>query len=488
MKKKVFSVYIIITIIFFGMLIKMEYATDTYSVFNFNQEEIYMQYAMLGRFITAIVGKIVKVINLSEYAIYLGSYILAVVCASISQYKLYTIIEKDVKGKALKLIIPTLIIINPFSIELFLYIEKGIMWFGVLMCILALENVVKFLKINENEESINKDKKYQYLIYAVVLMFLANCSYQGIIGIFVAIAIVYILKYSKTFKQFLTNNITVGLIYGVPTVANYLIVKILFKESRVNGKIEFFESLQKISLGTVDIYKNMYDLLPKYAFIFLILFTFSVFCSKIFKEKGRVLQVFKFLYIIAGVTLVAIAPQFAQPTASIWIVARTTYCLASLYGILVLYLSTNYNLKNPEKTMILIVSIILILLQAQKFIQIEKGRFELNKKDEQITMQIIEEIESYEAKTGIKITEFSVYQDQKPAYTYDGIFATGDINVKSYANEWSAASILSYYLKRDLKLIPKDEKMSQEFSKKNWDKFDKEQINFEKNKLIICNY
>ena len=45
------------------MLIKLEFATDTYAVFNFNKEEVFMQYAMSGRFITGIIFKFFKLIN-----------------------------------------------------------------------------------------------------------------------------------------------------------------------------------------------------------------------------------------------------------------------------------------------------------------------------------------------------------------------------------------------------------------------------------------
>lgn len=177
-----FIFYTIVTLIFFGILYKMEYATDTYSVFNFNGQQVYAQFAMSGRFITATVGKFIKTINVSEGAMYIGSYILSIICASFSQYQLYKIVKRDVKSTLLKFLIPTIIIINPFSIELFLFIEKGIMWFGILMCILALENVIKFFEANTQEkEKQIKYIHYKYAIYALILMFIANCSYQGIV-------------------------------------------------------------------------------------------------------------------------------------------------------------------------------------------------------------------------------------------------------------------------------------------------------------------
>ena len=476
--------FVIVTFLFFGMLINMEFATDTYSVFNFNSKEIFMQYSMSGRFITAYIGKIIKITNISEYTIYIGSWIIAIFCAICSQYLLYKIIEKDVKYKSLKLLIPTLIIINPFSIELFLYIEKGIMWFGILTCILAIDSTILFLKSKYDEDK----PKYRYIIYAMIFMFISNCSYQGIIGIFVSILLVYILKYSKNLKKFIYNNILVGLIYIIPTFINYLILKTLYLESRVNGKIMILDSIKKIVIDTAKMYINMFGILPKYLLIFLILFTFSVFCCKIFKKKERFLSLLKFFYLIVGITIISIIPQFVQPTESIWIVPRTTYCFASIYGILLLFIAQKFDLKKSEKSLIVIISSMLLLIQFQIFIQIEKDRYLLNKMDEQITMQIIHEIDRYEVQTKNRITEVCFYQDEHPNFTYSGITAIGDVNVKCYANGWSTVAILNYYLKRNLKLVNNNEEIAQNTFNKNWDEFNEEQIGFKHNKLILFNF
>ena len=478
LNKKAFLWYLFITILFFGMLIKLEYATDTYAVFNFNKDAVFMQYAMSGRFISAIVLKLIKIANFSEYAFYLSSYILAILCAIVCQYKLYTIIGKDVESIVLKAIIPTLIIINPFSIELFLFIEKGLMWLGILMCVLALENFQKYLEIKNNK----------YLLYSTIYMFVANCLYQGIVGIFLSIEFVFILKYSKDLKQFILNNFIAGVIYGVPAIADFFVVKTLYKSSRVNGQIVFLDSLKRIGKNTMNMFFTTYNLLPKYTFILLVLFTFTVFCSKIWKENKKILSIFKFLYIIIGVTVIAIIPQIIQPTNSIWFVPRAMYCFGALYGILILFLAINCNLEIISRDLIFITSIALLIFQVQKCINIENDRFLLNKKDSIVTMQIIEQIDNYEKQTGKTITEISWYQDEKPNYTYKGVFATGDMNVKSYSSDWSTAEILKYYLKRNIKLVEKDEKLADVFKRKNWDEFDKKQIIFEDNKMNLCNY
>lgn len=486
MKNKAFIIYIFITLLFFGMLIKLEYATDTYAVFNFDKEAVFMQYAMSGRFITGIFLKIFKMIKISEHATYFVSYILAVFCAIFSQFFLYIIIEKDIKNKVLKIIIPTLIIINPFSIELFLFIEKGFMWMGILACVLALINLQRYFIIKDVSQQSKGNKKY--LLYSLTFMIVANCLYQGVVGIFLSIALVYILKYSKKWKEFITNNVIASMIYVLPALINYLIVKNRFKDNRLNGQIIFLKSIEKIWYNTIDMFKNMFGIFPKYTIILLILFTFMVFCSKIEKEKNKYLSIFKFFYIVIGITFVSIAPQLIQPTKSIWFGPRSTYSFASMYGVLIMFLTMNYKLEKSLTYIIVSLSIFLLAFQAQKFIKIERDRYLLNKYDKEISERISEQIKVYEEATGNKITELSWYEDEKTNYTYSGIFVTSDMNVKSYSSDWSTVEILKYYLKRNIRLEPKKEILEKEFKSKNWNEFNTKQILLEENKINICNY
>ena len=478
------------TLIFFGILVKMEYATDTYSVFNFNADQIYVQFASSGRFITALIGKFIKQINMPEIGIYVFSYILAIICMITSQYKLYKIIEKSIKKQtpeklntAIHILLPTLIIINPFSIELFLFIEKGIMVFSILMCIYGIENVIKFFEDRELMQN-----KLKYLIYATIFMFIANASYQGIVGIFVSILLVYVLNYSKSLKQFIYNNFIVILIYGIPAIIDYLLIKLFVPVNRLNGQIVIQESLKKIQINLINITKGMYNLLPKYVFIFVIIFIFIFFCYKVWNEKKRLLNILKYIYIIIGVTFIAVVPQIMQPTNSIWFVPRATYCFASLYGILILYLYIKFKISNLQKAVITIISVFFLFIQLHQFIKIEQDRYILNGKDYQVSIQIIEKIKDYEKETGNEITEISIYEDKKINYTYDGIFSTGDINIKCYANDWSTVEILKYYLGQNLQFMQKEDEIAKSFLEKDWNEFNNEQIIFKENKLNLCKY
>ena len=67
------------------------------------------------------------------------------------------------------------------------------------MNVLAIKYAIKFLET----------KKWKELIKVFSYMFIANGSYQGTVGLFVTLMLVYIIKYSKDFKEFIKNNIII---------------------------------------------------------------------------------------------------------------------------------------------------------------------------------------------------------------------------------------------------------------------------------------
>lgn len=482
LENKNLAYFFAITLIFFGVFAKMEYAADTYAVFNFSARELIEQFASSGRIITAIVGAIFKVLHIKNEIMYISSFFVSILCITISQYRLYNIIKSEIKNELIGKIIPILIIVNTFSIELFLFVEKGIMTLAILMCILALENVIKLMQ--------KFDKKI--FIYAIIYMLIATCSYQGVIGIFICLSILFILKYSKTFKEFIINNIYVAFIYGMPAIIDYLFTKILYAGSRVNGEIILLESLRKIYYNTIDMAKYMYNMLPKYLFIGMngiIMFILLYYILSDKKNvKYKVIEILKIIYIISGTIIATIMPQIMQSTSEIWFVARSTYAFASIYGILLLYLYMNYKISNLIELFVIIISIILILFNFYMFNLISTDRYKLNAIDYQVTMKISEQIDEYEKKTSNKITKIAIYNDKNISYTYSGIFATGDINIKAYCKEWIIEDIINYYCNRKIEIVEKQNDLEEYFREKDWKTFDLEQLKFEGDTLHICCY
>jgi hypothetical protein len=202
LKDKKLYFFLLISILFYGALTKLNFMTDTYAVFETSARDMAKHFITSGRFVTALWYSICVFLNLKWNIVYIISFAVAIFSATIAMYKLYTIIMKEISNDRIATLISILIIANLFSIELFLYIEKGILILSVLFCVLAFEQIIKYF-----------DGRKKSLIYAIIYMIFANFSYQGTVALFVALSLVWIVKYTKDIKSFVKNNIITAICY-----------------------------------------------------------------------------------------------------------------------------------------------------------------------------------------------------------------------------------------------------------------------------------
>lgn len=479
LKDKKLYLFLLITLLFFGIFFRMEYATDTYSVFMLSDEININHFMKCGRLVTAAWWGIMSLFNFSENIIYILSAIIAILAMTISQYKLFNIIKRDIKSTTIAVLIPILIILNIFSIELFLFIEKGILVLSVLFSILAFENLIKYFEGNKKN-----------ILFAIIFMLLATFSYQGTVALFIALSIVYILKYSKNFKEFIKYNFLTALCYGIPAILNFVMVKFIFDNARTTGSIDIIRSINKVASGTWNMLINTSRIMPKYIFITLVLLVILLILYKIFTKKvqtkDELLNVLKLLYIIAGTVIVTVLPYIMQSTNSIWIVPRSAFTIASLAGILLLFLFINFDINIIQEKIILVIGIIFLLIQFARFQDISIDRYILNYMDKEVSMQIKELMIDYEKETGTNIENIAIYYDKNSSYTYNGLFVSGDINTKGYVPDWCVDKVLQYYVKPELNVVNKDSEIEAYFKEYDWNYFNKEQVIFKDNTMHIC--
>ena len=471
-------IFAIITIVFFGALCKLQYAPDTYSVFTNELMHSVKHFLSCGRIVTAVATYVVMgILKLSNEWTYILLYAFAMICMIIALYRLNRLIQKDIKNHIVSAIIAILILINPFSLELFLYIEKGIMVLSVLLCVLAVEQIDKFFK--ENRKSI---------IWAGILMIIANCCYQGTVGLFVAISLIYIIKYSKNIKEFIVNNVIVALTYGIPALLNFLLVRFFFTNARV-GEMIFSESIAKVIDGTKRMLVDSYDLLPKYVFLAVIVIILGIIIYKAIREnistKEKSLKILGAFYLMAGTLFATVAPQMLQDTNSIWFVARSSYPMAAIIGILGLYLFSKFDIKEIVKDIVICICIVFLLIQYVYFMDYTRDNYIGNYLDKQVTTQIYQEILNYEEATGNTVDTIAIYRDKTPQYVYPELKASGDINIKAYSADWCVSRILKF-TGREFKVIEANQEIKEQFEQKSWDYFSPEQIIFENNIMHLC--
>lgn len=344
---------------------------------------------------------------------------------------------------------------------------------------MAVEQICKFLEGNKKG-----------LLLAIIFMIISNCCYQGTVGLFVAILLIYIIKYSKNVKDFLKNNIIVALCYGIPAIINFLILKVILTNSRVSGNIILSESITKIAQGMKLLLFNTYGLLPKYFFVAVISILLVFISYKSITQKcnlkEKILFILGGVYITIGSLVVTVAPQILQDTNSIWFVARSSYPMASILGILLLYIFMNFNIKKSEKYIIIMMSVIFLIIQFISFMRYSIDNYIGNYIDKTITLNINSLIEEYEESTGETIDSISIYRDSAMQYAYPGLKSSGDINIKAYSADWCIPGILKLYTNKDFKVVENRQDLKEKFSQKNWDYFDKEQVVFEHNIMHIC--
>lgn len=472
--------YGMITLLFFGIYCLMQYAPDTYGVLSSSLRETVMHFLSCGRVVTGIfIYTLVRILKLGETGVYIVSYVLAILCTIISMYKLDKLFQKDIKNKTICVLASIFIIINVFSIELYVYIEKGILMLSVLLCIMAVEEIRKFWEGNKKR-----------IIFSLILMIIANCCYQGTVGLFVAISLLYIIKYSKNIKKFIVNNIIVALTYGIPAIINFIMVRFIFTNSRVSGEIILSESIQKIYQGTKNMLLSTYGLLPKYLFFISIIIVSLWIIYKIIKkrEKTKILEILGIGYIILGTIFSTVVPQIMQDTNSIWFVARSSYSAGALIGILLIYANMKFEIEKKSVNIILILSCIFLIIQFVYFINYTVDNYKVNYEDRQIVEQIERRISQYEKETGKTITKIAIYEDKAINYTYQNIKITGDMNLKALYPEWSTLGIIRYYTGRELEQTEKDENIEQNFKDNNWDYYNDNQIILEEETMHLCRF
>lgn len=72
-------------------------------------------------------------------------------------------------------------------------------------------------------------------------------------------------------------------------------------------------------------------------------------------------------------------------------------------------------------------------------------------------------------------------------YKYDGIFSTGDINIKALSHYWCAGAIIKYYI-HDFEFVSEDVSIKEKFLKNDWNDFNNYQIIFNGNTMHLCLY
>ncbi len=488
---KILWLCLLLTLIFFGNMSKLEFSRCTYRMYAAPFMDEYNHYIIIGRYIVALFWGLVSKIGLSIYETYAISFFISILSITMSIFVLFNILKKYINNKFLNLLLSTGVIINCFLIDYCIYIEKGIFALSILLCILATKFLIEYL---DTKKKIN-------LLYSTILLILSSFSYQGTVALFIALSTIFIVKYSDSIKKFIINNLITASVYGFTMGISYLLVRLLGSKStsRTTGNLDILESIRKVVKGMKNIILDSYGVMPKYFFIAIFIIVFSIISFIIFrycdkfknnKKESNIVVFLGFIYILLACVITSVLPQLFIDVGAVNISARAIYPFASIIWLSIIYLLVNVKLENKVFINIFLAIILVFLsVQCYKYNRIITDHYILNYVEKEYALNIKNHIEEYEKQNNIEIKNIIFYEDANCLLHYDDLESHYDINERVFRTKYCRIEIINYFMNRRIKQLEcKNEKYEKEFKSIDYNCFDESELKFEGDTLHLCVY
>lgn len=476
--KKLLCLCFFLSLLFFGINWSIEYATDTYATFEETGTWQWMLYEN-GRIFSALIYYLIECFGISNGYIYKLSWLTAIFFLTAGVYLLSQLLLTYQKNVTLCVLISFLTIANFYIIEYFLFIEKGLFLFAIFLCVVSCCLTVEYLKTG-----------HKYLLFYVLLSLLAAVFiYQIIPGLYIILCLPFLIRHSLDGKQFLKYNLMLALLYAVPLLIAFLLVRFVFGSSRLSSSDNLFTTIRTVLGYIVDISTADWFHVPGklsvtvMAFIALTAILLSVNTS----PKRLIVFWLGWFYILAAVTFVAFFPCFSGISTSY--LPRTLYPYASLPGVLFIYLLID-NVRIGKRLInywLIPITVLFLFLQYTIFQSVFIERYKCNQADLYYAQIIYAQINDYEQATGNIIDTITFYRDastawNEPAYSKSGLMT------RAQAVGWGNLNSINLYLDTQYQKGEPLPEYESHFQQYNWDIWSEEQMIFEGSVLHLCIY
>ena len=461
--------YLLIVLLFFGNFIKTHFSVDTYQLAATNNMSYMNIYKEDGRLIQFFIIKIFSLLNLNITAIHIILFFISIFCMTFSISILYKTINKYLNNSLLAGLLSIMILINPFSIELWLFTEMAVMELSILCYIIAVKYFDLFL--------CNKNKKY--LLFTILVLLIGIFSYQGTIAIFVALSAILVFYNSERFIEFFKNNLWLIICYFIPSFLNLICAKIM-GTSRLEFNFDLIEKIMFFTNPAINVLFNAFWILPAGIFAFYIIITILNSILTIIMSKPNKFSKLKIaaglFYIIIVTYFFTVLPLFLQNIDEISLFPRSTYAFGSIVGLLLTFIFIFYNnSSNKHKAIIILCSTILLIIQFTQFHKIATNRYLVNQLDKEFALNVKEIFLDYEKNNNKEIKKVALYNLEKSPKFYNEVDDSLNVSAKTEKN--SCYYLLRYYLNKDIELIePNSTVYNIYFKNKKWDSFSLDQV------------
>ena len=371
-------------------------------------------------------------------------------------------------------------IFNFTYLENMQYVECMVMSFSILFYTISAKKLV-----------FNK----QYFIAGILSLFATLC-YQGTIGWFITITLLFsLIEHKKINKEVIKNVIIAGIFCVISVGINLLQIKICGKifgmtQNRMGSIANILNNIKNICNSMFNIYKNTFGLFHKNLFLAFLSIILLISVISIKSKQDRI----QYINLII-ITIVSIIISFTPNifTKAAFGTARMSFSIGATIGIMLLHLYCNTDIfqkKRIIQKLLIIIAILYCAIININYVGIMIEHKKVNKLTEKEAKEIGGYLNEYEENSNVELKNIIIVYDSSPSlYYYSETKNRSTLNYRPLYTEWSHVGTINYYTSHNLKWITNiNDKYTEELKRHNWDKLDKEQFIFVGDTVYYCIY
>ena len=483
--KNIYIWSLVLVLLHFGIDFTFNYATDTYSTFNETGTWYHVIYEN-GRPLKALIYYVIEIMNIPAGIVYHASQASGMLMLAVAVAMFTLILKNYLANETLCLIISFVTLVNPFFIEFMLFEEKGLFMLVILLNIIALSFTEKRWRTGEGD-------LIKEIIIVQLCLWVSVFIYQTIIEVYVVLCLPFIAIWSKSVKDFISKNIYVMIMYGVPMGCAFLLAKFFLPVERLDNNLDLAGKIQNFIRIFKFVTVDEFYTLRKGLFLIWLFILFAVAVFAIIRSSQPWFKTFFYVaYISIGCTVVSFLLYITGSSTVCW--PRMIYTYGMLFGCVLLYLLYIKDQMEQKSIFdsvfkIIAVSLLCIILVFDyiSFGKVFLERHRANQEDMYYAEIIGQRIAEYEEETGITIDTLCYYKDYHIAVFGEG-FDDSHLNERAQASGWSRHNSIEIYLDKHFNQGEPDPELQEMFSQKDWNMFSEEQLIFDGSTLHICVY
>ncbi|HFI0101622.1 TPA: glucosyltransferase domain-containing protein [Streptococcus suis] len=469
-KKIVAGGVILFLLLVLGLSFYPSFTADTYIHFNRTWMESAINMSRRnGRPFISLFFILMGSLHQAPELYLLISSCLALCFLGLSVWCLARLLEKtEVASSLMAPFLSLIILVNPFILSYFLFVERGMMMFALLMAILA--TYIRICKPITH-----------WLLVSTVLATVSMLTYQSFTSLYLMLCLCFAVE-----KRDVKTAIRSFLISSIPFVVSGLVSLFylkLFGIGRFNlENLGLLARMLRFLKSLIKSYILGFNIGPDGFLLFSLLLAIGYLLWRVKRQlNGTAAEKTRAKLILLALPLLFLLPSVQSLVARAGSGARSTYSAACLFGLFLLLARLDFKKAKLVKGTLVTLYLAVFTLTFNKIFLQQIVVTQLDQNRMQVVQQMVRD---YEEKTQIKVTKRAIYTDAHPQldnqYTdfidsHSGILNTGNL-VKSPVTNLDPFSIYTYMTGEKLEKTEKDSAIKAYFKSKDWSTFSPDQI------------